>query len=310
MSQIQLFVEPTTPPKTWKQFLKDSPKFSIALDGYVCDSTRFDREKKMQNFNHHEFVDRLSTSSTCAQVLKAQRLKFSDAFRNEKGEIEMNIFVNDCDEDVCLSVFLLRHGFMAEHVINPNLNKLVHCEDALDSTSGAYPYPKDMPLMREMAWVFEPYRRARKLGLLGTKDAALFEGIIEDVGNRIMQYITGNGKSISMDTSYEVIGGGSGWKLVNEIGEYARTGMFSDGIVSFVSVKERKEGIWDYVIGKHSPYVDFDVEKMFEILNQIEDNQKDKWGGSNIIGGSPRVSGSKISPRQIEEVINQAIKKG
>lgn len=305
MSDIRLFVEPKTVPKSWKQFLKEAPKHSIALDGYVKDATLFERNKVMQNFNHHENVDRLSTRSTCAQVLNAIRLNFFDSFRNDKGTIEMNIFVNDCDEDVCLSVFLLRHGFMAEHVISPNLNKLVNCEDALDTTSGAYPFPKDMPMLQELAWVFEPYRRVRKLGLLGTKDASLYEGIIEDVGNRIMQYITGNGKTLELDTNYEVIDGGKNWSMVREIGEYARTGMFSDGIYSFVSVNQRNDTTWDYIIGKHSPYVDFDIESIFQALNQEEGKKDDLWGGSDIIGGSPRVSGSHLSPNMVKRIIEE-----
>ena len=308
MTTINLFVEPSTPPKTWKQFLKDAPPRSIALDGYVCDATKFDPKKTIQNFNHHEKVDRLSTRSTCAQILNAIRLHLFDQFRNENGEIELNIFVNDCDEDVCLSVYLLQHGFMAEHVVNPNLNRLVNMEDALDTTSGAYPFPKDMPILQEMAWVFEPYRMARKHGLLHHNDEKIYRQVIEDVGQRIRQYITGNGKKISLDTKYEVLDTGKGWSMVNEIGDYARTGMFADGISAFVSVKERGDGRYHYILGKHSPYVTFDIEKMYKRLNEAENLKEDAWGGSDIIGGSPRVGGSSLTPEQVKEIIEDVVK--
>lgn len=307
MTNIKLFIEPFTPPKTWRQFLKDAPVRSVALDGYVCDATKFDHKKIMQNFNHHEKVDRLSTRSTCAQVLTAIRLHLFDQFRNEAGEIEMNVFVNDCDEDVCLSVYLLQHGFMVEHVVNPNLNRLVSMEDSLDSTSGGYPFPKDMPMLQEMAWVFEPYRIARKHGLLHSNDPKIYRQVIEDVGHRIGQYIIGAGKKIPLDTKYEVVDTGKGWSMVNEVGDYARTGMYADGISAFVSVKERADGRYHYILGKHSPYVKFDIERMYKRLNEAEGLLDDKWGGSDIIGGSPRVAGSKLIPSQVKEIIQSVV---
>lgn len=307
MTKINLFVEPSTPPKSWKKFLKEAPMRSVALDGYVSDSTKFDEKKVIQNFNHHENVDRLSTRCTCAQILNAIRLNFFEQYRNEDGEIEMNIYVNDCDEDVCLSVYLLQHGFMAEHVINPNLNRLVNVEDALDTTSGAYPYPKDMPILKGMAWVFEPYRIARKNGFLHSNDPKIYRQVIEDVGNRIQQYIMGNGKEINLDTKYEVIDNGKGWTMVDEIGDYARTGMYADGITAFVSVTERNDGKYNYIIGKNSPYVKFDIETMYRRLNEREGLKIDMWGGSDIIGGSPRVAGSSLNPQEVKEIIEEVV---
>jgi hypothetical protein len=48
-------------------------------------------------------------------------------------------------------------------------------------------------------------------------------------------------------------------------------------------------------------------------LNNHEFSCKDKtndiWGGSNIIGGSPRVNGSRLSPKEVETIINEFLKK-
>lgn len=219
----------------------------------------------------------------------------------------MNIYVNDCDEDVCTACFLLKYSYMSELVTNPNINRLVNMEDALDTTSGTYPFPKSAKILSEMAWVFEPYRKARKFGLLANKDEELYKSIITDVENRIMQYITGRGQTIELDTRYKVIGGGKGWALVEEIGEYARTGMMSDGINAFVSVKPLKDNKFQYVIGKISPFVSFPVENIFQIFNNKEQCTTDLWGGGDIIGGSPRVSGSNLLPKEIEEIINNLL---
>jgi hypothetical protein len=118
----------------------------------------------------------------------------------------------------------------------------------------------------------------------------------------------GRGEKIPLDTRYEVIGGDKNWKLVKEIGMHARTAMRSDGILCFISVRERKDGKWNYVIGKTSPFIGtFNLYDMYKKLNTIEKLSTDLWGGSDIIGGSPRVNGSTISPERMEKIINEII---
>ena len=45
-------------------------------------------------------------------------------------------------------------------------------------------------------------------------------------------------------------------------------------------------------------------------LNKAEGlfTQENRWGGSSIIGGSPRKTGSRLSPKKLEKVINDCIK--
>lgn len=118
----------------------------------------------------------------------------------------------------------------------------------------------------------------------------------------------GEGGRLPLDTTYKVLGGGQGWKMVQEIGNYAKMGMYSDEIEAFVSVRPRKDGVtWDYSIGKESKYIDFDILKIFKKLNEKENAKDDRWGGNEIIGGSPRVSGSKLSPKEVEEIVNSVI---
>lgn len=306
MSKIKLFAEPHVAPRTWRDFIKNAPKYSIALDGYVADESKFDADRCVANFNHHEKVNRLATRATCAQILMAIRMNLFDYFRDANNEINLNIFVNDCDEDVCLSYFLLKYGYMAEYTINPNLNRLVSLEDYMDATSGAYPYPKDAPVLRELAWIFEPYYRARYNGLLRHKTPEICAGIITDVESRILRYLMGKGEELPLDTRYTVVGGGKGWAMVEEQGIHARTGMRSDGINTFLSVTQRDADTYSYVLGKTSPYVrTLDLDKLYRVLNGIECLTGDMWGGSDIIGGSPRVGGSKLTPKDLERIINE-----
>ena len=289
---------------SWEYFEKYAPKYSIALDGYVHEGPRFDFDKVIVNFNHHEGVDRLATRATCAQVLMAIRQGMFYKFRDSNG-VQAQVYVNDCDEDVCTSWFLLNNHHMVEGTMNPLINRLVAMEDALDSTAGAYPFPVDLPALKELAWVFEPYRRFRLNGGLDKRLPGDYDAIITDVEHRILQHVTGRGKAVTnLDTRYDLIGGGNGWSMVKELGAYARTAMFSDGIKAYVSVRERPNGKYTYTIGKLSPFIPLDLLKLTEILNKEDDIQgEDKWGGGNNIMGSPRANGSGLKPEKISEII-------
>lgn len=299
---ITLHVEPKQAPLSWLGFCASTPKFSIALDGYVADGPRVERDRA--NFNHHEGCDRLATRSTCAQALMAIRQGLFRAFRNEAGP-QCDVYVNDCDEDVCLSWFLLRHHHWAGQVMNPILNRLVAMEDALDSTAGAYPFPIDLPVLRELAWVFQPYREFRVSGGLERKDAASYRSVIEDVEGRIGRHITGVGDEIALDTRYERMHMGDGWVMVRELGAQARTAMLADGIQVYCSVRDRPLGGWTYTIGRLSPFVQFDLVELAERLNYEEELNSDLWGGGNTVIGSPRVTGSVLAPDMMQKFLDE-----
>lgn len=319
---IELFIEPKTPPLKFQSsvfregFVENYPPYSIALDGFVKEGPRtlLTPDGPYQNFNHHEEVDRLATRSTCAQVLMAIRQGLFRAFRDKDGP-RARVYVNDCDEDVCTSWFLLKHGHLAEQAMNPTLNRLVGMEDMLDATAGAYPYPADLPALQELAWVFQPYRRFRLSGEIDKKDTAEYLAVITDVEHRIMQHVAGKGKTIPLDTRYEKLGGGKSWALIREIGGQARTGAFSDGIYAYVSVRERPGGGYTYTVGRMSPFIRFDVPKLLEALTKAELEKRDplmaamvgSWGGGDTIGGSPRGTGSVLTPEEVTEVVERTL---
>jgi len=54
----------------------------------------------------------------------------------------------------------------------------------------------------------------------------------------------------------------------------------------------------------------FPLERIYDALNNAEglSSPENCWGGSTIIGGSPRKTGSRLSPEKIQQVINDCIK--
>ena len=307
---IILEMRPQDAPKSWSEFVESSPAFGIAIDGYVVGGPKFDPTGPRANFNHHEEVDRLSTRATCAQVLMALRQGLGKRFRTKDGP-QMVVFANDCDEDVCTTWFLLHNHHLSEHTMNPVLNRLVHMEDMLDATAGAYPFPADLPTLDALAWIFEPYRRAILSGELERRDPAAFTGVVTDVENRIMSHIMGRGGTTTLDTRYERVGGGPEWAMIKEIGTHAKTGAFADGISAYISVRERRDGRYGYVIGRMSPFINFPVGQILERLNQAEGiTGADRWGGGDNIGGSPRVSGSSLAPEVVSKVVDEVLRGG
>lgn len=291
---------------SWDEFRKNTPKFSIALDGYVNEGPLFDEKGPWANFNHHENVDRMATRSTCAQILIAIRQDLFNCFTDGK-EAHANVYVNDCDEDISISWFLIKNHKLIENAINHAITKLVSIEDLLDATAGAYPFPIDLSELQKIGWVFEEYRKFRLNGGLDRKNEKEYVEIVDKVGERITAYIKNKGKKISLDTRYKKIGGGKGWTMIEEIGPDARTGLYRNGIHAYISVRKVSDKKWVYTVGRMSPCVPFDIKKIITALNKEEANPTDKWGGSNTIGGSPRVNASKLSPQTVSKIINMTI---
>jgi hypothetical protein len=184
-------------------------------------------------------------------------------------------------------------------------------EDILDASAGAYPINPERPLLRKQAWIYEPYTRARADGSLYRMSKNNLLKILWSVCDRIDSAIGGQSKKIDLDTVFKTIGGGDGWQFIIEEGTYARTKLFSEGVKAYVSLLESRDDSYSYTIGKMSPFIKFPVVRIYEALNKAENlTTKDNcWGGSPIIGGSPRKTGSRLSPAKIEKIINGCIRR-
>lgn len=305
---IRFYLEPKIV-LNWGNFVDSKPTFSIALDGYVQGPPTFSIQGPYANFNHHEGVARIATRSTCAQVYFYICLGLFDTFQ-QQGEPHANVFFNDVDQDVCLSCWLLRNSNkLIKLRIDNVIFQLIMFEDILDASAGAYPINPKRPLLRMQAWIYEPYTKARADGSIYQMSKNEMEKILWSVCDRIDSAINGQCVKIDLDTRFETIGGGSGWQFILEGGPYARTKLFSEGVKAYVSLVEGREGFYTYTIGKMSPFVKFPVKRIYEALNKAENlsSHKNCWGGSPIIGGSPRKTGSRLSPGEIEKVINDCI---
>ncbi len=290
---INLIIDPKKT-VTWQQFLDHYPYNSIALDGFVDDRTQRDIQHKKANFDHHTGVDRLSTRCTAAQVCLEINLGLMDTFKN--GPI--NVYINDCDEDTILSVWLLRNFTRVLNNGEPLLNKLVHVNDLLDCTGGVYPLGH-LDILKTVNWIYAPYRKARSSGLVGMMNKEDMEMIVYDCMNRIDLYLAGKGEELDLSSGYKVLAEGKGWIFTEEESTAARMVLFSLGHnVLFSKLSNGR-----YVVTKKSMWIDFDLVDFYRFINEKEGASC--WGGSNTIGGCLREHPSKLSVDQLKTYINE-----
>jgi hypothetical protein len=293
----------------WDNFKKEKEPYSIALDGFVDAPTKRDTKSPHANFDHHSKSDRPSTLATCMQVYEEINMGLFETFRKE-GIPTATIYINDPDEDTCLSIWLLQHHELVIDHANPRINRLVSIEDKLDRHAGAYPFG-DKKLRRQMAWIFEPYNNARFSGKLAKMDDLEMHSLVEAVLSRINEHVFNEGEELSLEGNYEVTGGGQGWSMIKETGPASRIAMYNDGITSYAKVVSENDESWTYTLGRRSPWdKKFDIPKLYGKLNNLESaivTENNKWDGSNTIGGSPRRTGSNLSPKKLEDFINEQL---
>jgi hypothetical protein len=303
---IALEVQPG-PALTRDAFLASHPPFSIALDGYVYGEPWLEvrPEGPYRNFNHHESVDRSCTSATCEQARRAVVLGLYDLFR-QKGSRCATIWVNDCDQDVCLASWILMNP---DRAAEPLVRMISQITDLLDMSAGAWPMPHERDLLGEVRWVFDPYVRVRPN--LPALTAQSMREVIRDVHHRIDQFVVGRAEVLPLVGEYERIGGGEGWILATVTHQSAREKIVAAGHRAAVEQYGRNGDRWLYALWRRSEYVvSFPVRDILAALNVAEGFQPvdtNGWGGAENVGGSPRGRGSALAPKDVEAIVNDTI---
>lgn len=303
---VKLIVEPRKT-VSWDEFRK-FPRRSIAIDGYCGGIPQFDEQRLILNFNHHEGIARHVARSSCYQALIAVRMGLYRGFVCV-GKPDATLYVNDCDQDVALATYVLMNP---QHADRPRLQRLVRIEDLLDMSAGLYPVAQRKELLKQMAWINQPYSSSRVSGELATMGAAGMEHILRQMHQRIRMSLFGRVGALPLDTRFDVIGDYGLWQMIREIGTDAKLGMSLAGIEAYCSLVSQDRGRFVYVLGRSSPYIPFPPDALFAALNAAEGvrpDELDRWNGSDIVGGSPRERGSCLTPDEVARVIDDCLKR-
>lgn len=291
---------------TWDEFLGQTPRFSIALDGYVRGPPQFDEASLHANFDHHTGVVREATMSTAKQVYFAMKGGLFQTFQNN-GKPHAHVYVNDSDQDTAFALWLLQNPAMIEGTNSiPTINRLLALTDELDITAGAFPRRLDEKLMRQHAWVFEPYTNLRKSGGIAAATPEVLSDNLEATTARISQFMMGKAGERALDTRHEILYESPfGYKIINEIGgNEARYVLFANGLNAGISlVATRGDGRKVWAAFRRSRFIPLPLPELVDVYNAAEGlTRENGWGGSDIVIGSSRELGSGLDHKQLGEI--------
>lgn len=303
---ILLFCKPhkTVDWETFRRYLA----YSIAIDGYCSGPPRATSDGLILNINHHEDVEEFATRASCMQAYYELMTGLYDRLSKD-GKPYVRLFVNDRDQDVVMTTAALMYPDL---IHRPKMRRLLEIVDLLDSSAGLFPLDPDIRRheLPELCWIFEPFTASRQRGEDKTLTSEQCEEQIREMHCRLKASLHGNGKRLTPDTRYEVLGKHPLYTVVREIGQHARYGMSEDGIRAFVSVLDDTPGHLRLSVCRLSHTTPLPQQRFYAALNKAEgipETAENKWGGGSTRGGSPRDGGSSLTLDQACEVMDAEI---
>jgi hypothetical protein len=298
---------------------RKSSQGTIYLDGAAQGEPFLDNKKKIYNFDHHEGCVRAFTLATCEQVL-VMILKGWD-LRNR----EWKVFANEPDLDTVLAIWLIFNHLNVSRKDPLHIRflyALVRLEGAIDALGLEFREFTAFPaeLLRRAQLVIDYLRKEeiqlKKDGLWDEIDGLEYTASILHKIDRIVY------KSHDFNE-------------LKGISELARIDISEEKIVAVV---EAESGIYEmepqlqhlygnrlgmvalrksenmYTLRRMDPFMPWTLEAAYERLNQIDPavysaKAANRWGGSADIGGSPRGTGTQLTPAAIATACSDALQK-
>jgi hypothetical protein len=306
----QIIIEPGKQ-VSWEEF--NSTKLnSIALDGYVTDGPKWDETKLNANFDHHNGVVREATMSTAMQIYFAIKGGLMERYENST----LNIYINDVDQDTTMAIWLIKNYklFTGTNSV-PHVNRIMSLNDKMDITGGAFPISINDNVYFQHCWIFQPYTELRTSGNIAKGDKQVFENCLEAIMSRLDKLLMGMAGEYKPKADYQILKSTDDLIVIDETlgGIEARHYLFAHDMIkkSYLSIIAKKDdGSFVYTIGKKSRYIKLPLKEIFSKLNELEEtlNGSNCWGGSDIIGGSPRATGSRLSWQTISDTIESCLR--
>lgn len=279
----------------WK--LEELPQYSIAIDGAVA-GPELDTENHRYSFDHHAKCLRFCTQASCQQVLTAILLGLDPE--------NYTLYLNDCDIDVCLSVWLLQNPERIKETLVVKLVNAIGMADAYAGAIGINGMSKTVEWISSVECDFKRDRSSYELICNGN-----LKYILEATLRRIDQYVDGEAAiEISKQekhTDYKILRNEKNYIVVESDNSHIYSTLYASGFDRIVLVRPLADGSLAVSLAKRSDFIgNFNLIKMYEELNKVEPG----WGGGSSIGGAPRAidgSRSKLSLEKIIQIIDSTI---
>lgn len=288
---------------------------SIFLDGAALGEPFLDTKRQIYNLDHHEGCVRAFTMATCEQAM-VLLLRGLDLRKRD-----WTVYANDADLDTVLAIWVLVNHIRLNESPQARMRvmPLVRLQGVIDAQG----------LELQDLCGFPPEQLATMQGWL----AALREREVEVKARRgwreldLLKYTAG--VLHALDT---LVYPEQQFDRVEEIEELARVEIANDSVAivcrSTVGIYEverqlrrlhgKRLGVValqkddaTYSLRQVDPYLPTTLDDVYAHLNLIDSaaggpRSANRWGGSAEIGGSPRGSGTRVTPEQLAVVCQQA----
>jgi hypothetical protein len=299
--------------------VRKSAPCTIYLDGVAQSEPFMDLEKQIYNFDHHENCMRPFTLSTCEQAF-VMTLKGMDL----RGR-DWRVFANEPDLDTVLAIWLILNHVRIQQKEFSGLNRLsalVRLEGIIDShglemtalsgfppklllnTNKMVDYLRadEVDLKSKGMWKETDFLKHTSL-ILHKVDRIIYKSEelddVKDVKELARVEIVNNRIAVVVETQLGIY----------ELEPYLNR-MYGESLGLVILKKEEAT----YTLRSWDPFMPGDLNTVYNTLNFVDPAVRgrvngNKWGGSSDIGGSPRESGTKLTPQDIAKACRDAFQK-
>ncbi len=298
---------------------RKSPGGTIFLDGVAQCEPFMDHERQVYNLDHHEGCVRAFTLAACEQTL-VMYMKGLDL----QGR-EWNIFANEPDLDTLLAIWiLLNHARIGGQDTTQRriLFALVRYEGVIDALGLELKELSALPpeLVRKLQRVIDHLRSdevaLKKEGRWARTDFLTYSASILHKIDQIFYKASdfadfrGIEELARVDLTEQRIAA----VVEADMGIYEIEPHLNKLYGNRLGIVFLKKGSESYTVRQMDLFMPVSLEDVYERLNFMDPavkcrTQTNKWGGAADIGGSPRESGTRLTPAEIVQTCREATKR-
>lgn len=296
-----------------------APPGTIFLDGAAQCEPFLNHEKQIYNLDHHEGCIRAFTLATCEQAL-VMILKGLDL-----QEREWKIFASEPDLDTILAIWILLNcrRIKAKELIRQRLLfELVRLEGVIDSLGLELKELSALPidLMHKILRIIEHLRseevQLKKEGRWQETDFLEYTiSVLHKIDNilyKSSEFV--DFKGVDELARTELTNNRIAAVVKSDLGIYElepHLNKLYGNRLGWVALRTSDD---TYTLRQMDLFMPFNLEDVYPRLNFIDPavksrNSGNRWGGSSDIGGSPRGSGTRLSPQEIANACRDVISK-
>ncbi|MCB1139439.1 MAG: hypothetical protein KDK23_11815 [Leptospiraceae bacterium] len=298
---------------------RKAPERTIFLDGAAISEPFMDHQRQVYNLDHHDGVERSFTLATCEQALVLVRkgLNLSDK--------KWIIWANDPDLDTVLAIWVLlnhMHLRKGDTPVYRAIVPLIRVEGIIDGLGLEYqdvaglPRTQHKEVMNRIDHLREDERRIKSDGRWDEIDFAAYTrkslNRIDEMFFRPEDFKDFKGLEelarAELDQNNSVI------VYRTDMGIYEMEEYLNRVYGTRPAILLLQKGPGVYTIRKSDLFFPLEMERVYRFLNHEDPevsgrNRENRWGGSQEIGGSPRLSGTGLKPSEIVRICKKAFRK-